>query len=86
MSGESDNQSNQDLIVVKNDYEDKNEVMKEELGEEDHNNDQGSLSKESDTGSDDKNTNKDCKNILQMGTMYIDLTKSAFSVYQLKCS
>lgn len=59
MSGESQAQSNKGEIGAKQDYEHYNEVMAEELGEEDKNNDQGSLSKESDPGSDDKNLMKD---------------------------
>lgn len=78
MSGQSQAQSNKERRSVYPKHQDNNEIMAEELGEEDKNNDQGSLSKESDPDSEDKNKMKDSKNVLQFGELSIRLGNTAF--------
>jgi hypothetical protein len=78
MSGQSQAQSNKERRSVKPKHQDTNEIMSEELGEEDKNNDQGSLSKESDPDSDDKNQMKDSQHVLQFGELSIHLGNTAF--------
>jgi hypothetical protein len=79
MSGDDHNEQMQQIHDEA--FQEANQPMSQELGEEDKSGEQGTLSKGSDPDSDSKNPTNENMNIVRFGDMTVNLNLSAFGKF-----